>query len=197
MMQDCRVRPSSGCPQVSRHKFVQEYGVPYRDLRILDPLLPTPYPSSLFVRAKAIVVNFESLRLIICKNHVRAMLPSPQHPANWHFGITTYCYLQKGWSGASILICVYIYKWAAHAGFCFAITGRQYVEPGLLAEAISAIREAAFDTVARRTQRTGWAVSVQLFQVTLPSVRDSIQVSGYVQVHNLVDVALFMCASGS
>lgn len=53
---------------------MHEYGVPFRDLRLLDPLLPTPYPTSLFVRSKAIVINFESLRLVVCKDHVRSSL---------------------------------------------------------------------------------------------------------------------------
>ena len=90
--------------QVNRRTFVQQYGVPYRDLRILDPLvsaditpvpaghdtvshsvraaltltklpalqLPTLFPTALFVRKQSIVVNFESLRLLIFKDHVRA-----------------------------------------------------------------------------------------------------------------------------
>ena len=34
--------------------------------------LPTLFPTALFVRQQSIVVNFESLRLLIFKDHVRA-----------------------------------------------------------------------------------------------------------------------------
>lgn len=40
--------------------------------RMLDPSLRVPYPLSLFVRAKAIIVNFESIRMIITHNKVSA-----------------------------------------------------------------------------------------------------------------------------
>ena len=48
--------------QVDKHELVLQLGVHYRDLRIVDPHVPTPYPSGIFLREKAYVVNLESLR---------------------------------------------------------------------------------------------------------------------------------------
>ena len=50
--------------QVDKHELVLQLGVHYRDLRIVDPHVPTPYPSGIFLREKAYVVNLESLRLV-------------------------------------------------------------------------------------------------------------------------------------
>ncbi|KAK9817294.1 hypothetical protein WJX72_012299 [[Myrmecia] bisecta] len=54
--------------KVDKHTFVTELGVHYRDLRILDPLVPSPYPAAIFIREKALVINLEALRMIICKD---------------------------------------------------------------------------------------------------------------------------------
>ncbi len=48
--------------QVDKHELVLQLGVHYRDLRIVDPHVPTPYPSGIFLREKAMVINLESLR---------------------------------------------------------------------------------------------------------------------------------------
>lgn len=48
--------------QVDKHELVLELGVQYRDLRIVDPHVPTPYPAGIFLRDKAMVLNLESLR---------------------------------------------------------------------------------------------------------------------------------------
>lgn len=56
--------------QVDKHLIVSELGIHYRDLRIVDPLVATPYPASVFIRESALVVSLESLRMIICENHV-------------------------------------------------------------------------------------------------------------------------------
>jgi len=48
--------------QVDKHELVLQLGVHYRDLRIVDPHVPTPYPSGIFLREKAMVLNLESLR---------------------------------------------------------------------------------------------------------------------------------------
>ncbi|DBB08201.1 hypothetical protein WJX82_009172 [Trebouxia sp. C0006] len=55
---------------VDKHAVVAELGIHYRDLRILDPLVPTPYPTALFIRDKALVVNLESIRMIISADQV-------------------------------------------------------------------------------------------------------------------------------
>lgn len=40
-------------------------GVPNRDLRILDPSVPTPFPTAIFIRERALVLNLESTKAII------------------------------------------------------------------------------------------------------------------------------------
>lgn len=42
----------------------------YRDLLILDPSIPTPSPSTLLIRERAMVVNLEAVRMIITANQV-------------------------------------------------------------------------------------------------------------------------------
>lgn len=42
----------------------------YRDLLILDPSIPTPSPSTLLIRDRALVVNLEAVRMIITANQV-------------------------------------------------------------------------------------------------------------------------------
>ena len=79
--------------QVDKHEFISRLGIYYRqeasqadlserlarpltsllfcrDLRIVDPLIPTPYPTALFIRERAMVVNFESIRMIIAADQV-------------------------------------------------------------------------------------------------------------------------------
>eukprot|EP00891_Asterochloris_glomerata_P007768 jgi/Astpho2/7768/Aster-06062 len=52
-----------------------------RDLRIVDPLIPTPYPTALFIRERAMVVNFESIRMIIAADQVFVLsVPQPGRP---------------------------------------------------------------------------------------------------------------------
>ncbi|KAK9810373.1 hypothetical protein WJX72_009623 [[Myrmecia] bisecta] len=65
-----------------KHTLVTELSIPYRDLRMIDPLIPMPYPTALFIREKALVVNFESTRMIICKDQVLVLsAPSASHPS--------------------------------------------------------------------------------------------------------------------
>ncbi len=41
-----------------------------------------PYPSAIFIRDKALVVNVESMRLIICQDEVLVLsVPDAQHPS--------------------------------------------------------------------------------------------------------------------
>ena len=57
---------------------------------MLDPSLRIPYPTSIFVRASAIIVNFESIRLVIAHDRVLVLsVPVPEQgllhgmPARW------------------------------------------------------------------------------------------------------------------
>ncbi|KAK9803551.1 hypothetical protein WJX73_008351 [Symbiochloris irregularis] len=69
--------------QVDKHGLVMQFGVPYRDLRMLDPLVPMPYPSSIFIREKALVVNLESIRMLICDDQVYVLsVPAAGQPGN-------------------------------------------------------------------------------------------------------------------
>jgi hypothetical protein len=43
--------------EASKLEMQRELGVPFRDLMILDPNMPTAYPSSIFIRPRAIVVS--------------------------------------------------------------------------------------------------------------------------------------------
>lgn len=83
--------------QIDRQDLVLELNISYRDVRILDPLVsdmgccrgrrclsltsycatPTsrccaqvaePYPTALLIRERALIVNMESVRMIICKD---------------------------------------------------------------------------------------------------------------------------------
>ncbi|DBB07428.1 TPA: hypothetical protein ACH3X3_008910 [Trebouxia sp. C0006] len=67
--------------KVEKHQLVGYLNIPYRDLRILDPLAPIPYPTAIFIREKALVVNVESIRMIICADQILVLsVPDPLHP---------------------------------------------------------------------------------------------------------------------
>lgn len=51
--------------ELSKVKVTQHLGIPLRDLRILDPMLATSYPSALLAREKSIIVNMEFIKMII------------------------------------------------------------------------------------------------------------------------------------
>ena len=42
---------------------------------------PIPYPTAIFIREKAIIVNVESIRMIICADQILVLsVPDPLHP---------------------------------------------------------------------------------------------------------------------
>ena len=53
----------------SKMEMQRELGVPFRDLMILDPNFPTAYPSSIFIRPRAIVVNLEHIKMIVVSSY--------------------------------------------------------------------------------------------------------------------------------
>lgn len=76
-----------------RQRLLVDLKVPYRDLRMLDPSVDIPHPTSIFVRAEAIIVNFESIRMLIAydralvlsvpkpgRSLLHGMAPRPQSP---------------------------------------------------------------------------------------------------------------------
>jgi magnesium transporter len=50
---------------LSKIKTIQQFQLPLRDLRILDPMLATSYPSALLAREKSIIVNMEFIKMVI------------------------------------------------------------------------------------------------------------------------------------
>ena len=61
--------------EATKMEMQRELGVPFRDLMILDPALPTAYPSSIFIRPRAIVVNMEHVKLVVTSGLVVSPLP--------------------------------------------------------------------------------------------------------------------------
>ncbi|GFR49948.1 hypothetical protein Agub_g12055, partial [Astrephomene gubernaculifera] len=64
--------------RVDRHQLVADMGIAYRDLRAIDPALPIPTPTAVLIRERALVVNLESVRMIIGCDQVYVL--SVQHP---------------------------------------------------------------------------------------------------------------------
>lgn len=64
----CDAMDAAFLSQVDKHVLVYELGVRYRDLLTLDPSLPLPFPAAILIRERALVVNLESVRMIICAN---------------------------------------------------------------------------------------------------------------------------------
>lgn len=48
-----------------KQALVTELALRHRDIRALDPAVQLPYPSAIFVRKQALVLNLEGLKLII------------------------------------------------------------------------------------------------------------------------------------
>ncbi len=65
---------------MDKHTLVERLGIPYRDLRQMDPFIAQPYPASILVREKAIVLSLENIRLITGK--VRCFDPDPNPNSN-------------------------------------------------------------------------------------------------------------------
>ena len=63
---------------MDKHTLVERLGIPYRDLRQMDPFIAQPYPAAILVREKAIVLSLESIRLITGK--VRRCLAGADGP---------------------------------------------------------------------------------------------------------------------
>lgn len=57
--------------QLDNHELVERLGIPYRDLRQMDPFIPQPYPSTILLRENAIVLSLSKIRLITTKVRAR------------------------------------------------------------------------------------------------------------------------------
>eukprot|EP00890_Picochlorum_soloecismus_P005858 jgi/Picsp_1/6273/NSC_03624-R2_magnesium transporter mrs2-7 len=51
--------------ELSKVRATQQLGIPLRDLRILDPMLATSYPSAILARERSIIVNLEFIKMIV------------------------------------------------------------------------------------------------------------------------------------
>ncbi|WVZ91870.1 hypothetical protein U9M48_037985 [Paspalum notatum var. saurae] len=63
---------------IGKHQLMRRTGLRARDLRVLDPA-PSPYPSSVVGRDRAVVVNLERVRAVITASEV--LVPGPRDPA--------------------------------------------------------------------------------------------------------------------
>ena len=61
---------SNSLIRASKIQLAQELGVQLRDLRVLDPTSACAYPSALFCRERALIVNLEDINCIITTQFV-------------------------------------------------------------------------------------------------------------------------------
>ncbi|KAL6786115.1 MRS4 [Auxenochlorella protothecoides x Auxenochlorella symbiontica] len=67
--------------EVDKHVLVYELGVRYRDLLTLDPTLPLPFPAAILIRNRALIINLETVRMIICANQCYVLsVPDDANP---------------------------------------------------------------------------------------------------------------------
>lgn len=59
---------------------MEEWDVNGRDVRVIDPLVPLPYPIDIMVREKAILLNLEAIRMVIQKDNVRRQAQPSERP---------------------------------------------------------------------------------------------------------------------
>lgn len=50
---------------VDKYHLASKLKVPYRDMRVLDPLIPSETPSSIFIRENALVLNLEHIKAVV------------------------------------------------------------------------------------------------------------------------------------
>lgn len=50
---------------VDKYHLASRLKVPYRDMRVLDPLIPSETPSSIFIRENALVLNLEYIKAVV------------------------------------------------------------------------------------------------------------------------------------
>lgn len=65
--------------EIDKYTLATQLSVPLRDLRVLDPLFPTPYPSAIFIRDTSIICNLEHIKLIATSDQVWLIDTSNSH----------------------------------------------------------------------------------------------------------------------
>ncbi|QDZ19784.1 magnesium transporter [Chloropicon primus] len=56
--------------EVDKYTLATRLLIPLRDMRVLDPMLFTPYPSAVFIREQSIILNLEHIKVICCADQV-------------------------------------------------------------------------------------------------------------------------------
>uniref|UniRef100_A0A061SJY2 Magnesium transporter mrs2-3-like n=1 Tax=Tetraselmis sp. GSL018 TaxID=582737 RepID=A0A061SJY2_9CHLO len=54
--------------RIEKQYMTSTLGVPGRDVRVLDPYAPLPYPCAVFIREKAVVLNLEAVKAIVTQD---------------------------------------------------------------------------------------------------------------------------------
>ena len=60
--------------QGSRIDIAERFGISQRDLRLLDPWAPMPFPISFMIRKHAILANLGAVRILISRSEARPYL---------------------------------------------------------------------------------------------------------------------------
>lgn len=58
-------------PKADKRPLIEELRLPFRDAVMVNPLVPTPYPPTIFIRDASLVLNLGSLRACVGADRVR------------------------------------------------------------------------------------------------------------------------------
>ena len=81
--------PTTNQPQADKG-FADKLDLPYRDVLMISPLVPTPFPPAVLVRTRALVVNLGAVRAVIAASEVYLLSVPVAHKvapntARWAF----------------------------------------------------------------------------------------------------------------
>lgn len=65
--------------EIDKYSLATRLAIPLRDMRVLDPNFPTPYPSAIFIREHCIILNLEHIKVIACADQVWLLDSSTSH----------------------------------------------------------------------------------------------------------------------
>jgi len=61
-----------------KHHFVRHGYLKARDVLLMDPSLPAPFPSAIYFREKSIIISMQAIRTIICSNNKAYFISVPK-----------------------------------------------------------------------------------------------------------------------
>ena len=61
-----------------KHHFVRQGYLKARDVLLMDPSLPAPFPSAIYFREKSIIISMQAIRTIICSNNKAYFISVPK-----------------------------------------------------------------------------------------------------------------------